>query len=117
MLLSSSLSQLLGLFGLGSANLKWLLIVLLVGMGIGGYTGYKLTSNSYLAAEVRLRKETDKKIEQVEEAHRRALEDFLERQTTLEELVERLGDEASKDPNANRPAISRDGVRRIDSVR
>jgi len=104
-------SPLLGWFGLGGIKL-WL-ILLLLSSGLGGYGGFKLTSNYYLAKEAR-----QYRLEMVnQEKHRREVESLLRKQEELERLVDELAEQAEKDPNAKRPAIGINGVRRINQVR
>ena len=101
----------LGWFGLGGSRI-WLVLILLAALG-GGYAGYKLTSNHYLAKEARqLQKEL-----LTQEIHRREVESLLRRKEELERLLDELSDQADKDPNAGRPALGRDSVRRINKVR
>lgn len=83
---------------------------------LGGYSGYSLTKTYYKAAEIR---ELEAQIEHNKKVIKWAWEEMnklAEQQKELDALVERLQDEADKDPTADRPAISLDGVRRLNQV-
>jgi cell division protein FtsB len=101
------LSSRLGIYGVAAA-------VLFLS---GAYTGFKYTNMFYRSQEIAAlnrQLEQNKKVIAYQTEYVTKLRD---RELTLEAEVEKLNNEADKDATAARPAISLDGVRRLNSIK
>lgn len=92
-------------------------VIALVLFGSGVASGHSWTKKYYKAKEIAALEERIAHNKKVIEYQTKYVTEVLEREKKLEVLVEELSDEASKDPTANRPSISLDGVRRLNKVR
>lgn len=98
--------------------LKYIGILGSVIVAVGGY--FKGKSDAYKDAEIAAYKQYEeriKRVNKVNEEYRVEILELLRDNEILEEKVKKANEEARNDPHAKRPALSRDGVSRLNRIK
>ena len=93
-------------------------VLLIVGVGVGGYSmGYSEGKDDEIAANAAAMRELNRQLSERNRELYEAEQNRLKDVAKLEQTVNDLQQSADQDATAARPAVSVDGVRRLNQVR